>query len=89
MPLQPITPSGYEHITNGHIQIGDKYWFWNHERFADVGTMLPGTNIGPGDGRYIIRKAKEVESIKIKINKNPKGFSKLARIAIKKSVPTK
>lgn len=77
MPLQPTTPSGYRHIINGHIQIGDKYWYWNKETFKNVGTVLPGTSIGPGDGRYIIRK---IEHIK----KNPRGRSKLAILAIKK-----
>lgn len=84
MALQPTTPSGYRHITNGHIQIGDKYWYWNQERFANVGTALPGTGIALGDGRYIIRKIQEIESINIRINKNPKGLSRLARIGIKK-----
>lgn len=84
MGLQPTTPSGYEHVIKGTIQIGDQYWYWDQDRFAGVGTSLPGTNIKSGDGRYIIRKAKEAKPIKIKINKNPKGFSKLARVAIKK-----
>lgn len=75
-------PEGYVGVTEGIVMPGDLNWQPSIGKFTSPDENHFGQEIG--NFYAVVRKVEEVESIKIRINKNPKGLSKLAKVAIKK-----